>query len=1050
MGEYIPGDDFHGQQLPLHLIKERAANEPDLEWVSIPRGSEPKDGWEKITYAQFAKAINRVANEILALAGVPPPDKFPTIAYIGTNDSRYIPFAFGALKAGYKALFISPRNSTEGQLRLFQDTDCHFIAHSIEFQDAVDSWKKERPMKSMLVAPEREWYSGNESTHIEYERTVEQGEWDPFVVLHTSGSSGFPKPIVAKQGWLTAIDGFKNVPPKNGVHMWTVEIDRRAKRHIIPMPFFHASGLYFATFLGILCKSPCVLPIGSKPLTGDLISEYIEYSGGESILLPPSILEDMSKVPAHVESLKKLKIVMFGGGNLTSSVGNYLVKQGVPLTNLISATELPYPLYYQSNPELWQYFVFETEFGGVDFRQNPDDPGTYQLFIKRKNKHPGIQGVFYTFPELDEYNTNDLFRPHPHLKDHWAYAGRADTVIVFSNGEKLNPLSIEHIVAEHPGLKGALVVGQDRFQPAIILEPIKHPQNEEETKELIDSIWPLIERANKETVAHGRIERDFITFTKPEKPFPRAGKGTIQRGISAKLYKEEIDQLYEKAEHAQRASAPALDITSEESLLESLRQLFMERLETPPLAPDTDFFSAGIDSLQVINASRLITAGLKAAGVDVSPSALAPRTIYSNPNYKSLAAYIYSLIQSGGAQGGDDTQQAIQAMKSMLEKYTKDLPPTNTSKPPPLDEGQTVIVTGTTGALGSYLLHFLISDSNIKKVIALNRAKDGKARELQVFEERGLNSDFSKVEFLQADLSLPDLGLGEEKYNELLGPVDRIIHNSWPVNFNIPLSTFEPHIRGVRHFVDFSAEATKQVPIIFISSIGTVDHWDGPVPEAQITDFSVAGLNYGRSKMVSSLILDEAAKVSGIPTASVRVGQIAGSRYEKGLWNKQEWLPSIIASSVYLGVLPGDIGVMNEIDWMAIEDVACLVLDVSGVRERHPVDKIYGYFHAVNPKTTTWAKMAAAVREFYGDRIKKIVSFKEWIQALKESQATTTDLSKNPGVKLIDSYEGFFSGGEKAQVKFSMERTKSYSSTARNLEAVTPELMQHWCKQWNF
>ncbi|KAI1142672.1 acetyl-CoA synthetase-like protein [Hypoxylon sp. FL0543] len=1039
------------QKLPLQVIKERAANEPDLEWVSIPRGSEPKDGWEKITYGQFAKAINRIAKEILAVAGVPPPDKFPTIAYIGTNDSRYLPFTFGAIKAGYKALFVSPRNATEGQIRLFQGTDCHFIFHSSEFQDAVESWKKEHPMKSTVVAPEREWYFGDESTCIEYERSFEQGEWDPFVVLHTSGSSGFPKPILVRQGWLLAMDLFKTMPPKDDVYMWSLEIARRAKRHMIPMPFFHASGLYFSVFLGILCNRPCVLPIGSKPLTADLISEYIEYSGGESIIVPPSILQDMSKVPAHVESLKKMKIVMFGGGNLASSVGNYLVKEGVPLANLISATELPYPLYFQKNPELWQYFVFETEKGGAEFRPNPDFPGTYQLFIKRKNKHPGIQGVFYTFPELDEYNTNDLFRPHPQLKDHWAYAGRADTVIVFSNGEKLNPLTIENIVTDHPALKGALVVGQDRFQPAMILEPIKHPQSDEEAKALIDSVWPLIDQANQETVAHGRIERDLIILTKPEKPFPRAGKGTIQRGISTKLYEEEINQLYEKAEHAEQANAPVLDITSEEGLLESLQQLFTERLETPPLGPDTDFFSAGVDSLQVINASRLITAGLKAAGVDATAAALAPRIIYSHPSYRSLAAYLYSQIQSGGAQGGDDTEQAVQAMKAIFEKYTKDLPPANTSKPPPLDDGQTVIVTGTTGALGSYLLNFLISDSNVKKVIALNRAKDGQARELQVFEERGLNADFSKVEFLHADLSLPDFGLGDAKYNELLGVADRIIHNSWPVNFNIPLSTFEPHIRGVRHFVDFSAKAAKRVAIIFISSIGTVDHWNGPVPEAQITDFTVTSMNYGRSKMVSSLILDEAAKVSGIPTASVRVGQIAGSRYEKGLWNKQEWLPSIIASSVYLGVLPSDLGLMNEVDWMAIEDVARLVLEVSGVEEHHPVDKITGYFHAVNPQTTTWDKMAAAVREFYGDRIKKIVSFKEWIETLKQSQATTTDLSKNPGVKLIDAYEGFFSGGRSGtQVKFSMERTKSYSTTARNLEAVTPELMQHWCKQWNF
>ncbi|KAI1461675.1 acetyl-CoA synthetase-like protein [Annulohypoxylon moriforme] len=1039
----------YGERLPLQIIKERAATEPDREWISIPRSTNPEDGWEKLTYGQLAKAINRVADGIQTFAGVPEPEKFPTIAYIGANDSRYISFTFAALKAGYKALFVSPRNSTEGQIRLFQDTDCHFIAHTPEFQDAVDSWKKIRKMESMVVSPEKEWYTGEGSTQIDYERSVEQGKWDPFVVLHTSGSSGFPKPIVSRQGWLTTMDSFYKVPPKNGIHMWTVELARLATRHIIPMPFFHASGMYFSTFLGIICGTPCILPIGSKPLTADTAAQYIKYAGGNSIMLPPSVLADMSQVPAHVEALKSLKLCTFGGGNLATRVGNFLTEQGVRLMNMISATEIPYPLYYQSNPKLWQYFVFEPELGGAVFRQTTEDPNVYQLFVRRNNLEPDIQGVFYTFPEIDEYDTKDLFRPHPTLENHWMYAGRADTVIVFSNGEKLNPLTIEHVVSDHPGLKGALVVGQDQFQPALILEPVTYPRNEEEAEKLIDSVWPFVEDANKDSVAHGRISREFIMISKPEKPLPRAGKGTIQRGMAVRLYKDEIDEFYAKVENMQQADAPKLEIGSESELLESLQELFTTRLDAPALGPDTDFFTVGIDSLQVINASRLINAGLKGAGVEVDPAALAPRAIYAHPTFRELAGYIYPLI-SGATHTGDSMEKAVQQMKDLLAKYTTDLPAANTSKPPPLDESQTIILTGSTGGLGSYLLHFMICSRIIKKVICLNRSKDGRGRQLQSFESRGLNTDFSKVEFLQADLSLPDFGIGQSKYDELLSTTDRIIHNGWPVNFNISLSTFEPHIRGVRHFVDFSAKAARRVPVVFISSISVVSHWEGEAPEAQVTDFTAALLNYGRSKMVSSLILDQATKVSGIPTASVRVGQIAGSRFEKGLWSKQEWFPSIVASSVYLGMLPDNLGIFDVVDWMAIEDVAHLVLEVSGVEQRLPVDKIDGYFHAVNPKTTTWAKLSAAVKEFYGPRIKKTVSFREWIDALKASQETTTDVSKNPGIKLIDSYEGFFAGSDQPPVKFAMERTKSYSKTAANMEAVTPELIQNWCKQWNY
>ncbi|KAK1948791.1 hypothetical protein LY78DRAFT_687363, partial [Colletotrichum sublineola] len=53
---------------------------------------------------------------------------------------------------------------------------------------------------------------------------------------------------------------------------------------------------------------------------------------------------------------------------------------------------------------------------------------------------------------------------------------------------------------------------------------------------------------------------------------------------------------------------------------------------------------------------------------------------------------------------------------------------------------------------------------------------------------------------------------------------------------------------------------------------------------------------------------------SGVPTAVVRVGQIAGPTLRDGVWNRQEWLPTIIASSKYLGVLPGDLGNMSAVN----------------------------------------------------------------------------------------------------------------------------------------
>ena len=112
------------------------------------------------------------------------------------------------------------------------------------------------------------------------------------------------------------------------------------------------------------------------------------------------------------------------------------------------------------------------------------------------------------------------------------------------------------------------------------------------------------------------------------------------------------------------------------------------------------------------------------------------------------------------------------------------------------------------------------------------------------------------------------------------------------------LDGVEPYIRGVRNLIDFSRKATKRVPVVFISSVVTTEGWreKRPVPEESIHDFKFALNGYDHSKLVSSLILERATEMAGVPTEVIRVGQVAGPTSELGFWNKQEWLPSIVAS----------------------------------------------------------------------------------------------------------------------------------------------------------
>ncbi|KAK7991361.1 Non-canonical non-ribosomal peptide synthetase FUB8 [Apiospora saccharicola] len=254
-------------------------------------------------------------------------------------------------------------------------------------------------------------------------------------------------------------------------------------------------------------------------------------------------------------------------------------------------------------------------------------------------------------------------------------------------------------------------------------------------------------------------------------------------------------------------------------------------------------------------------------------------------------------------------------MRSLYERYTRNLGKTHVPKRPEAPrDNQVVLLTGSTGTLGAELLDRLLRSPTVARVVCLNRAGDGGLKQqVKAMKARGsagsAGLDLDRVEFHHMEVSEARLGLPDHVYLQLLAEVARIIHCAWPVNFNLSTESFEPHLCGVRSLCDFASAAARRVAVLFLSSVSTADKWDpshGPVPEQRIQDWSLPSNGYGRSKMLGSLILEDAGIVCDFPAVSIRIGQIAGSESESGgPWNANEWLPSIIASSLYLSALPG-------------------------------------------------------------------------------------------------------------------------------------------------
>ncbi len=591
----------------------------------------------------------------------------------------------------------------------------------------------------------------------------------------------------------------------------------------------------------------------------------MESMGATAAFLALSTLDDIGKQLYLLNALSDVNCVMASGGAISKASGDAIINR-TRFLNILGTTEIGTLAQVEVAPEDWAY-VRPSPLAGVEFRDSSDED--YELLIVRDEKLKEYQPTFDIFPYLQEYSTHDLFRKHPTKLDHWLYTGRSDDVIVFLNGEKTNPTTMESLVQSHPEVRAALVVGQGRFEAALLVETISLPcLTTKEKATLIETLWPTIQEANHQSPAHARISKSHILFTSPGKPILRTAKGTVQRKITLQGYSKELDALYADADSMSDLEVPVVIDTNnmEDSILWMLRTTG----GIPDLATEDDFFSRGMDSLQVIQTARSLKAGLAKAGVDAK--ALAPSTIYTNPTVLKLAAAVKSYMEEGPRDAEALDQARVQKMKQMLEEYSAGLPDRPSRVKEDLryhDSRQGVVLTGSTGALGSYLLDALIESESVSTIYCLNRSADAEQRQVKSNASRGLVTEWDnhRVKFLTSDYSLPDLGLGQEMYSDIAANASLILHNAWQVDINISLDSYESHVRGVRHLLDLCLNSAHQAKIFFLSGIASVINWSanhsGPIPEEVFSDYTVAQrMGYGESKHISERLLALASEKS--------------------------------------------------------------------------------------------------------------------------------------------------------------------------------------------
>ncbi|KAI6816579.1 acetyl-CoA synthetase-like protein [Hortaea werneckii] len=413
--------------------------------------------------------------------------------------------------------------------------------------------------------------------------------------------------------------------------------------------------------------------------------------------------------------------------------------------------------------------------------------------------------------------------------------------------------------------------------------------------------------------------------------------------------------------------------------------------------------------------------------------------------------------QNDGEGGGQEDIHAH--MNFLLQTYSSRLNGIGTDRP------TAVVLTGSTGSLGSYILDNLLRNPKVDKVFCLNRSSNAMEKQRQNNESRGLTQDFSKADFLQVNLAQFELNLDKQKYTMLRTQATHIIHNAWPVDFNMSLSTFEPQLEGCLRLIELACTAPVKPEMMFLSSVGAANNWcsisSTPVPEESLQDFNAAeSMGYAQSKLLAEQIFDRASAKHDVPVKTCRVGQITGPvNSEKGMWSTNEWLPSMLLSCKALRAIPESLGSMDAMAWIPCDLLSTMLVDTilvgpskwtsnepaSGSWPDIPIDEPESdsSVGSRSPSECLSSSKDTASSHEKAD----VVSLPQWVDALARVADSEDNISQIPAVRLLEFFRGIAS--EEAQKPvFSTSRSTAHCKMLRDLPPVSVPWFKQWLKQW--
>ena len=166
---------------------------------------------------------------------------------------------------------------------------------------------------------------------------------------------------------------------------------------------------------------------------------------------------------------------------------------------------------------------------------------------------------------------------------------------------------------------------------------------------------------------------------------------------------------------------------------------------------------------------RRITGALQATTSEKAKAGIVSidqNTVYTYSTVDRLTDYLVSLIT--GTDQINNMKSHVDQIETMIAQYSKPWPTIHGIAEP----GTTILLTGSTGNLGSHILEALLRDPRISQIYALNRPSSHQPldRHISRFENNGLDKALltsEKLVFLEGDASQDNLGVESSVFNQV-------------------------------------------------------------------------------------------------------------------------------------------------------------------------------------------------------------------------------------------------------------------------------------------